>query len=492
MQPSRAESLGAAGVALAQTLMFGWATFGSPPYAFYAVLKWSSILAALYVGLVIFRQSKALAPVSFVLLCLALLHVTASMRKEEWLPFNAAGSVAFGVACLILAVQAPPNMRFDSLLSANPEESALERRLEAAKARETLFHRFSLGASVLALVASGAYSFFVPPTRAPDEVLRYAEVRGGAILEATSAVELLLKEFSASTVYSDESEGAGVLDSLATYKRLSEREGAIVTLAGSTLIGFDALLDRHAADSPSAARQHHGVPSDYQSVREWLSRLRDQVRIVRDDLQQSIRSQDLDPILEAHSSLHDAINSKPAFSVPPASYDQYVTKRASGSPAQESSSVSWLGLVAFSLLPLALLAIPPWPWFLLWLAADDQRFHFITGLYWYGSSLEPYERVMSGVWYLLRLLGCVTFWVVSGALLRHFLNVAATPDAVAYNGLPAAPFAVLAIGLIWVGADTFRYGTAPSPEGLDSSLDGPLILVSVLSLVGSFFLIAPA
>lgn len=495
MQQTRAEAIGAAGVGLLQAMMFAWAVFGSPPYAFYGVLKWSSLLAAVYVGWALFQRSRALAPASFVLLSLGLLHVTANMRKDEWPPYNAAGGFGFAIAFVILAIRRSSTSPSPaSTLGGDVEseqESEQERKLRRSKERESLLQRSSVAATIVVLLVAGVASFLLPVTRAPSDVLSYAQVRGAALSASSEQANALVNLLGELLIY-DEDYGESVFDTLETFKALQEREGPIVTEAGSRSITLESILARYSSEAPMGAMQRHGVSEDYRAVRDWISKLQSLSVKVRDSVPQSVRSQELDSILEARSALEQALSSKPPFSVPSASYDQHVERIASGEPGATRDDVfGWLETLAFALLPLAFLAIPPWPWLLLWMGADDQRFHFGNGLYWHGIPVDKQDRMMSGLWYCLRSIGCVVLWSVLGALLRHFLNRAATDDSVAYVGLPAAPFAVLALAVTWCGMDTFRYGLAPGPPGRDWTQDGPLMLVSALALVISFYVIAP-
>lgn len=99
------ESLGALGVAVVCSVLLLWALMGTPPYAFFTALKWAVAISNVYVVWVLFKQSRALAPICLVLLTLALIHMFGRMRREEWAFFNWSEIAALAVAALVLLVR---------------------------------------------------------------------------------------------------------------------------------------------------------------------------------------------------------------------------------------------------------------------------------------------------------------------------------------------------------------------------------------------------
>lgn len=94
------EMLGAVGMSAVCAGMLAWAVWGSPPYAFFGIMKWAVAATCAYWALLLWQRSRALAPVSLLLLVAGGLHAFGEMRKEEWEPVNLATGV------LLIAVAA--------------------------------------------------------------------------------------------------------------------------------------------------------------------------------------------------------------------------------------------------------------------------------------------------------------------------------------------------------------------------------------------------
>lgn len=96
------ESIGAVGVAAVAICMLLWAIFGSPPYAFFGVLKWVVAAACLIEARSAWNLHRATAPLGLVLLATGAVHVLGKMRREEWVFFNWAAVAALAVAALLI------------------------------------------------------------------------------------------------------------------------------------------------------------------------------------------------------------------------------------------------------------------------------------------------------------------------------------------------------------------------------------------------------
>jgi len=96
--------LGVAGIALVVALMVLWAIVGHPPYSYYSVMKLAVAVGSGFAAYSLWRITPLLAPFSFILLAIAMLHVFGQMRRHEWLPFNWAAVMALTVTAILLAV----------------------------------------------------------------------------------------------------------------------------------------------------------------------------------------------------------------------------------------------------------------------------------------------------------------------------------------------------------------------------------------------------
>lgn len=94
-EPGRlpAETVGAAGMSAVCAVMLSWAVWGSPPYAFFGVMKWAVAATCAYWAVLLWLRSRALAPVCLMLLVGGGLHGFGEMRKEEWGPVNLVSGV---------------------------------------------------------------------------------------------------------------------------------------------------------------------------------------------------------------------------------------------------------------------------------------------------------------------------------------------------------------------------------------------------------------
>lgn len=96
------ESMGAIGVAVVAMCMLLWAIFGSPPYAYFGVLKWVVGVACLFEASAAWNLNRVLAPIGLVLLTVGAIHVFGKMRREEWVFFNWAAVAGLAVAALLI------------------------------------------------------------------------------------------------------------------------------------------------------------------------------------------------------------------------------------------------------------------------------------------------------------------------------------------------------------------------------------------------------
>lgn len=105
-KPSKAELIGLIGVVLVTIAMLFWALFGSPPYAYFRVMKWVVAGTCCYSTWVCWTLNRALAPLGVVLVTVAAIHIFGKMRRNEWGLFNWIGIVALVlviiVACIVL------------------------------------------------------------------------------------------------------------------------------------------------------------------------------------------------------------------------------------------------------------------------------------------------------------------------------------------------------------------------------------------------------
>lgn len=106
MPLTRATLIGIGLSCLVAAAMLAWPLFGNPPYGFYAPMKWVVAFASGAGAWAAWTVSKALLPLSVLLVASGGLELLGKMRREQWVPFNWASLVLLGigaVACFIAA-----------------------------------------------------------------------------------------------------------------------------------------------------------------------------------------------------------------------------------------------------------------------------------------------------------------------------------------------------------------------------------------------------
>ena len=96
--------IGICGVAFVALTFLAYVLFGRPPYAFFAMLKYTVAASAALGAYALYMESKRYLPVSLVLLLLGGIHLFGRMRRSEWVKFDwgaAVGLVALIVVLLI-------------------------------------------------------------------------------------------------------------------------------------------------------------------------------------------------------------------------------------------------------------------------------------------------------------------------------------------------------------------------------------------------------
>lgn len=102
MERSKDIFLGAAGVAVVCVGLLLWPLFGHPPYSFFGVLRFSIAAGSIYSACALYTASRKFAPLSFVVLILGGVFAFAKMRRFEWVPFDRAAALAFGLSAVLL------------------------------------------------------------------------------------------------------------------------------------------------------------------------------------------------------------------------------------------------------------------------------------------------------------------------------------------------------------------------------------------------------
>src|SRR5579859_6589159 len=94
--------LGAAGVAGVCAMMLFWVLYGRPPYSFFAVLRVSVFVGAVYVAYSLWLASRKAAPLALMLLVVGWIHFSSKMRRLQWVPYDQAAAALFVLSALIL------------------------------------------------------------------------------------------------------------------------------------------------------------------------------------------------------------------------------------------------------------------------------------------------------------------------------------------------------------------------------------------------------
>jgi hypothetical protein len=88
--------------------MLVWPLLGNPPYGFYAPMKWVVAFASCAGAWAAWEISRALLPLSVVLVASGGLEFFGKMRRQQWVPFNWASLLLLALAasiCLIAAAR---------------------------------------------------------------------------------------------------------------------------------------------------------------------------------------------------------------------------------------------------------------------------------------------------------------------------------------------------------------------------------------------------
>ena len=110
LEETRSVRGGAIGVAVVACVCLLWALFGSPPYAFFGIMKWVVACSSVYLAVLLWRRSPAFAPLCLILFAVAGVHLLGKMRRDDWKTFNWAGVAALSIGSLPF-VKAPKQER---------------------------------------------------------------------------------------------------------------------------------------------------------------------------------------------------------------------------------------------------------------------------------------------------------------------------------------------------------------------------------------------
>jgi hypothetical protein len=102
MRRHDADRRGGIGVVLVACAFLLWALFGSPPYAFFGMLKLVVACASVYLAILLWKRSPAFAPLCLLLCALGGIHLFGKMRREDWKTFNWAGVGALSIGSIPL------------------------------------------------------------------------------------------------------------------------------------------------------------------------------------------------------------------------------------------------------------------------------------------------------------------------------------------------------------------------------------------------------
>jgi glucose uptake protein GlcU len=84
--------------------MLCWAIFGSPPYAFFTVLKLVVAGSTAYMSYVGFSASKSFLPIAIILVGVGGIHLFSQMHRKEWATFNWAGIISLSIGCVVILI----------------------------------------------------------------------------------------------------------------------------------------------------------------------------------------------------------------------------------------------------------------------------------------------------------------------------------------------------------------------------------------------------
>ena len=122
MKPSRQALAGIATTCLIAAAMLAWPLFGSPPYGFFAPMKWVVAFASGAGAWAAWSVSKALLPLSVLLVASGGVELFGKMRRTDWVPFNWASVILLSLCCVICIVSAARQPSDNA--GSNPEDDA--------------------------------------------------------------------------------------------------------------------------------------------------------------------------------------------------------------------------------------------------------------------------------------------------------------------------------------------------------------------------------
>jgi len=102
VESTKSVRAGAIGISTIACACLFWALFGSPPYAFFGVLKWVVASSSVYIAVLLWKRSPAFAPMCLILFAMAGVHLLGKMRRDDWKTFNWAGVLALSIGSLPL------------------------------------------------------------------------------------------------------------------------------------------------------------------------------------------------------------------------------------------------------------------------------------------------------------------------------------------------------------------------------------------------------
>lgn len=108
VKPSTQALAGIGVTCLLAAAMIMWPLLGNPPYGFYAPMKWVVAFGSGAGAWAVLSISKALLPLSVLLVASGGVEILGKMHREQWAPFNWASVIllTLGAAvCFVAAVR---------------------------------------------------------------------------------------------------------------------------------------------------------------------------------------------------------------------------------------------------------------------------------------------------------------------------------------------------------------------------------------------------
>ena len=97
-------TIGICGIACLALAFLAYALFGRPPYAFFAMLKYTVAVSAALGAWALYMESKRYLPVALVLLLIGGIHLFGRMRRSQWVKFDWGAAISLVVLVMILLV----------------------------------------------------------------------------------------------------------------------------------------------------------------------------------------------------------------------------------------------------------------------------------------------------------------------------------------------------------------------------------------------------